>query len=86
MGMEMEMTMEMEATIQELFEKMESMFHISNCVVECQVKYATCTLLSGALTWWNSHVRTVGHDATYEMTWKSLIKMMSEAYYPRNEI
>ncbi|GJU45247.1 hypothetical protein Tco_1202513 [Tanacetum coccineum] len=27
------------------FEKMESVFHISNCTVECQVKYATCTLL-----------------------------------------
>ncbi|GKB38606.1 hypothetical protein Tco_0883548 [Tanacetum coccineum] len=29
---------------------------------------------------------TVGHDAAYEMTWKSLMKMMTEAYYPRNEI
>ncbi|GKA85272.1 reverse transcriptase domain-containing protein [Tanacetum coccineum] len=68
------------------FEKMESVFHISNSVVECQVKYATCTLLGGALTWWNSHVRTVGHDAAYEMTWKSLMKMMTEAYCLRNEI
>ncbi|GJU55407.1 reverse transcriptase domain-containing protein [Tanacetum coccineum] len=68
------------------FEKMESVFHICNCAVECQVKYATCTLLGGALTWWNSHVRTVGHDAAYEMSWKSLMKMMIKAYYPRNEI
>ncbi|GJS06469.1 reverse transcriptase domain-containing protein [Tanacetum coccineum] len=68
------------------FEKMESIFHISNCTVECQVKYATCTLLGGALTWWNSYVRAVGHDAAYEMTWKSLMKMMTEAYYPRSEI
>ncbi|GJV94702.1 hypothetical protein Tco_1546279 [Tanacetum coccineum] len=37
------------------FEKMEYVFHFSNCVVEYQVKYATCTLLNGALTWWNSH-------------------------------
>ncbi|GKF66848.1 hypothetical protein Tco_0193365 [Tanacetum coccineum] len=28
------------------FEKMESVFHISNCVVENQVKFATCTFLS----------------------------------------
>nr|GEV37979.1 hypothetical protein [Tanacetum cinerariifolium] len=68
------------------FAKIESIFHISNCVVECQVKYAICTLLNGALTWWNSHVRTVGHDATYEMSWKDLMKMMTEAYFPRNEI
>nr|GEY76520.1 hypothetical protein [Tanacetum cinerariifolium] len=37
------------------FEKMESVFHISNCIIECQVKYATCTLLGSALTWWNTH-------------------------------
>ncbi|GJV27587.1 hypothetical protein Tco_1384035 [Tanacetum coccineum] len=33
------------------FEKIESVSHISNCAVECQVKYATCILLGGALTW-----------------------------------
>ncbi|GJX42636.1 putative reverse transcriptase domain-containing protein [Tanacetum coccineum] len=68
------------------FEKIEFVFHISLCVVEFQVKYATCTLLNGALTWWNSHVRTVGYDAAYEMSWKDLMKMMTEAYCPRNEI
>nr|GEX64498.1 hypothetical protein [Tanacetum cinerariifolium] len=47
------------------FKKMESMFHISKCTVKCQVKYATCTLLGSALTWWNSHVRRVGHDDAY---------------------
>ncbi|GJZ72757.1 putative reverse transcriptase domain-containing protein [Tanacetum coccineum] len=35
--------------------------------VENQVKFATCTLHSVALTWWNTHVKTVGHDAAYEM-------------------
>ncbi|GJW85905.1 reverse transcriptase domain-containing protein [Tanacetum coccineum] len=29
---------------------------------------------------------TVGHDAAYEMTWKSLMKMLTEAYCPRNKI
>nr|GEW32239.1 putative reverse transcriptase domain-containing protein [Tanacetum cinerariifolium] len=38
------------------FEKMESVFSISNCTVACQVKFATCTLQGNALTWWNSHV------------------------------
>ncbi|GKB26803.1 hypothetical protein Tco_0866204 [Tanacetum coccineum] len=38
------------------FEKMESVFRISNCPPNSQVKFATCTLLDGALTWWNSHV------------------------------
>nr|GEY54790.1 hypothetical protein [Tanacetum cinerariifolium] len=44
------------------FEKMESVYRISNCLVDSQVKFATCTLLDGALTWWNSHVQTVGID------------------------
>ncbi|GKF01967.1 reverse transcriptase domain-containing protein, partial [Tanacetum coccineum] len=41
-------------------EKMESVFHISGCAIENQVKFATCTLLGAALTWWNGHVR--GND------------------------
>ncbi|GJX76239.1 hypothetical protein Tco_0323050 [Tanacetum coccineum] len=52
----------------------------------CQVKYATCTQLDSALTWWNSHVKTLRIDAAYAMTWKELIKMMTEVYCPRNEI
>ncbi|GKC83633.1 RNA-directed DNA polymerase, eukaryota [Tanacetum coccineum] len=65
---------------------MESIFHISNCIVGNQVKYATCTLLGNALTWWNSHVKTVGHNATYGMSWKTLMKMMTNKYCPRGEI
>ncbi|GJY08813.1 putative reverse transcriptase domain-containing protein [Tanacetum coccineum] len=34
-------------------EKMESVFNISGCAIENQVKFATCTLLGAALTWWN---------------------------------
>ncbi|GJX80457.1 RNA-directed DNA polymerase, eukaryota [Tanacetum coccineum] len=68
------------------FKKMEYVFNISNCTVECHVKYATCTLLGGTLTWWNSHVRTVGHDAAYGMPWKTLMKIMTETYYPKSEI
>ncbi|GJY09475.1 putative reverse transcriptase domain-containing protein [Tanacetum coccineum] len=33
--------------------------------VENQVKFATCTLHSVDLTWWNTHVKIVGHDAAY---------------------
>nr|GEZ36924.1 reverse transcriptase domain-containing protein [Tanacetum cinerariifolium] len=68
------------------FERMELVFHISNCTVENQVKYATCTLLGNALTWWNSHVKTVGHDAAYGMPWKTFMKMTTEKYCPKGEI
>ncbi|GKA71895.1 hypothetical protein Tco_0778111, partial [Tanacetum coccineum] len=68
------------------FEKMETMFHISNCPEVYQVKYATFTLLDSALTWWNSHKRRVGIDAAFAMTWRDLMKLMTEVYCPRNEI
>ncbi|GJY02772.1 hypothetical protein Tco_0360924 [Tanacetum coccineum] len=74
------------AGLSQWFERMESVFHISNCTVENQVKFATFTLHSVALTWWNTHVKTVGHDAAYGMPWKTLMKMMTGKYYPRNEI
>ncbi|GJX68708.1 reverse transcriptase domain-containing protein [Tanacetum coccineum] len=68
------------------FERMETMFRISNCTVENQIKFSTCTLLGVALTWWNSHVRTVGHDVAYAMTWTDLKKKMTDKYCPRSEI
>nr|GEZ87227.1 putative reverse transcriptase domain-containing protein [Tanacetum cinerariifolium] len=42
--------------------------------------------VNSALTWWNSHKRTIGVDAAYAMKWAGLMKLMTEVYYPRNEI
>nr|GFA04124.1 putative reverse transcriptase domain-containing protein [Tanacetum cinerariifolium] len=53
------------ASLSQWCERMESVFHISNCAAENQ---------------------TVGHEAAYGMTWKMLMKMMTEKYCPRNEI
>nr|GEU76090.1 hypothetical protein [Tanacetum cinerariifolium] len=68
------------------FERMETVFRISNCTVENQIKFATCTLLGSALTWWTSHVTTVGPDVAYAMTWTNLRKKMTDKYCPRGEI
>ncbi|GJU50600.1 putative reverse transcriptase domain-containing protein [Tanacetum coccineum] len=68
------------------FEKMETVFHISNCPERYQVKYATCTMLNSALTWWNAHKRTIRADAAFVMSWRKLMKLMTEVYCPRNEI
>ncbi|GJW01626.1 putative reverse transcriptase domain-containing protein [Tanacetum coccineum] len=68
------------------FERMETVFRISNCSAENQIKFATCTLLAGALTWWNTHVMTVTHDVAYSMTWVNLKKKMTDKYCPRNEM
>nr|GFA66436.1 hypothetical protein [Tanacetum cinerariifolium] len=65
------------------FEKMESAFNISNCTAACQVKYAACTLQGVALTWWNSHVKTVTLEVAQALPWKTLKKMMTDKYYPR---
>ncbi|GKA82490.1 putative reverse transcriptase domain-containing protein [Tanacetum coccineum] len=63
-------------------EKMESVFNISGCAIKNQVKFATCTLLGAALTWWNSQIRTLGPKA-YSMTWEVLKKKMTDKYYPQ---
>ncbi|GKA66144.1 putative reverse transcriptase domain-containing protein [Tanacetum coccineum] len=64
------------------FERMETVFNISNCVVDNQVKFATCTLHGVALTWSKSHVKTVRHDAAYGMPWNTLMKMMTAKMFP----
>nr|GEY67757.1 hypothetical protein [Tanacetum cinerariifolium] len=60
------------------FEKMEMMFHIRNCPKKYQVKCTKCTLLNSALTWWNSHKRTIRIKAVYSMSWVELMKLMTE--------
>ncbi|GKA74432.1 hypothetical protein Tco_0780734 [Tanacetum coccineum] len=62
------------------FEKMETVFHISNCPEKYQVKYATFTLLNSALPWWNSHKRTIGTEAAFAMSWRELMKLMVERF------
>ncbi|GJW46836.1 putative reverse transcriptase domain-containing protein [Tanacetum coccineum] len=64
---------------------MKSVFNISGCAIKNQVKFATCTLLGAALTWWNSQIRTLGPDA-YSMTWEVLKKKMTDKYCSQGEI
>ncbi|GJZ99237.1 putative reverse transcriptase domain-containing protein [Tanacetum coccineum] len=68
------------------FKRMETVFRISNCSMENQIKSSTCTHLAGALTWWNSHVLTISHNIAYAMTWADLRKKMTDKYCPRNEM
>ncbi|GKC51234.1 reverse transcriptase domain-containing protein, partial [Tanacetum coccineum] len=65
------------------FERMKTVFNISNCAVENQVKFATCTLHGVALTWWKSHVKTVGQDSVHSMPWNTLMKMMTAEMFPK---
>nr|GEX72251.1 hypothetical protein [Tanacetum cinerariifolium] len=54
-----------------------------NFKVACQIKYATCTRQGNALTWLNSHDKTVTYEVAYAMTWKTLKRMMIDRYCPR---
>ncbi|GJU48074.1 putative reverse transcriptase domain-containing protein [Tanacetum coccineum] len=65
-----------------MIEKMESVFNISGCAIENQVKFATYTLLGATLTWWNGQIRSLGPDA-YSMIWEVLKKKMTNKYYPQ---
>ncbi|GKE05472.1 putative reverse transcriptase domain-containing protein, partial [Tanacetum coccineum] len=38
-----------------------------------------------ALTWWNSHKRTIGVEAAYAMNWVELMKLMTEVMVPDEE-
>ncbi|GJV78428.1 hypothetical protein Tco_1510012 [Tanacetum coccineum] len=44
------------------FERMETVFRVSNCSVENQIKFSTCTLLGCALTGGTPTIRQIGHD------------------------
>nr|GFA15680.1 hypothetical protein [Tanacetum cinerariifolium] len=51
--------------------------------IDNKVKFATCTLLGAAITWWNYDVRNLGHHSVYAMTWGTLKKKLTNKYYPK---
>nr|GEW12726.1 putative reverse transcriptase domain-containing protein [Tanacetum cinerariifolium] len=71
--------------LSQTIEKMESVFNISGCAIENQVKCVTCTLLDAALTWWNSQIRTLGPEAN-AITWEVVKKKTTDKYYPHGEL
>ncbi|GJW54980.1 reverse transcriptase domain-containing protein [Tanacetum coccineum] len=68
------------------FEKLESQFGISNVAEGDRVKFASSTLLDGALTWWNVYVRSVTLDTAHATPWSDFKAMFIQKYYPRNEV
>ncbi|XP_071695161.1 uncharacterized protein [Rutidosis leptorrhynchoides] len=68
------------------FEKLDSVFRISNCVDIDRVNFATSTLQDSALTWWNSFAQSAGMDEAYATSWEEFKRTMSDEYCPRNEI
>ncbi|GKA66506.1 reverse transcriptase domain-containing protein [Tanacetum coccineum] len=51
-----------------------------------RVKYMAYIMLDGALTWWNSYVRSVGMDAANATPWSEFKQMLIKKYCPRSEV
>ncbi|GJS18001.1 putative reverse transcriptase domain-containing protein [Tanacetum coccineum] len=56
------------------------------CTYQDFMKCPTSREWKDALTWWNSHKRTIGAEAAFAMSWRELMKLMTEVYCPRNKI
>ncbi|GJU09204.1 putative reverse transcriptase domain-containing protein [Tanacetum coccineum] len=57
------------------FEKLESQFRISNVAEGDRVKFASSTLLDGALAWWNMYVCSVTLDTAHATPWSDFKAM-----------
>ncbi|XP_071713522.1 uncharacterized protein [Rutidosis leptorrhynchoides] len=68
------------------FERLESVFRISNYANTDRVKFTTCTLQDGALTWWNNYAQPAGLDVSYAIPWEEFKQVMISEYCPRNKI
>nr|GEY02502.1 putative reverse transcriptase domain-containing protein [Tanacetum cinerariifolium] len=56
------------------FEKLESVFRISDCKEKDKVKFATATLQGRALTWWNGRIASMSIDAANGTLWTENIR------------
>ncbi|GKB33905.1 putative reverse transcriptase domain-containing protein [Tanacetum coccineum] len=66
------------------FEKLESVFQISDCKERDKVKFATATLQGRALTWWNGRIASMGIDAANGTLWTEVRKWMTEEFCPQS--
>ena len=67
-------------------EKVESVFDISACIEANKVKFAAGTFMEAALSWWNSHVKTVTLEVANTTPWEDFKAMMVEEYCPREQV
>nr|GFC30103.1 putative reverse transcriptase domain-containing protein [Tanacetum cinerariifolium] len=68
------------------FERLESVFQISECKEKDRVKFAMATLRGWALTWWNRRTKAMGIKAANNTPWSDVKKWMTEEFCPRSVI
>nr|GFD30698.1 putative reverse transcriptase domain-containing protein [Tanacetum cinerariifolium] len=56
------------------FEKLESVFQISECKEKDRVKFAMATLRGRSLTWWSGRTKAMGIEAANNTPWSELIQ------------
>nr|GEW52700.1 reverse transcriptase domain-containing protein [Tanacetum cinerariifolium] len=59
------------------FEKTKSVFGISECEEDKNVKFAAATLQGPALTWWNAKVATMGLETVNQIPWTEMKQLMT---------
>ncbi|GJS03572.1 putative reverse transcriptase domain-containing protein [Tanacetum coccineum] len=65
--------------------KMENVQDMSGCSVDQKVKYIAGLFMGKALTWWNSHIRTLSREVVVSMSWNDFKFMMIEEFCPSHE-
>jgi hypothetical protein len=68
------------------FERIESIFSLTECPAHLQVKYAASVFTKRALTWWNQEKLTRGMEAAHALAWADLKTLMLAEFCPRNEV
>ncbi|GJW21049.1 reverse transcriptase domain-containing protein [Tanacetum coccineum] len=70
------------------YKEFRAVMHENFCGTEegDRVKFASSTLLDGALTWWNVYVRSVTLDTAHATPWSDFKAMFIRKYCPRNEV
>ncbi|GKB97242.1 putative reverse transcriptase domain-containing protein [Tanacetum coccineum] len=68
------------------FESIESVLHITKCLVVIQVEFASSMLQGRTLTWWNTLVQTRGRAAAITQPWEDFKKLLMEEYCLDDEI
>ncbi|KAL7586515.1 hypothetical protein Lser_V15G41321 [Lactuca serriola] len=68
------------------FERIESIFEICSCSESDRVKFAACTFLDKALTWWNGRVKSLTLPVANAMGWEAMKELLLAEYCPRGEL
>nr|GEZ39510.1 hypothetical protein [Tanacetum cinerariifolium] len=67
-------------------EKMENVQDMSGFSIDQKVKYTNGSFVSKALTWWNSHIRTLSQEVAISMSWNEFKFMTIEEFCPSHEM